>query len=34
MTEYPAADANARTMWKRETPAIVATSSSVSGAAR
>jgi hypothetical protein len=34
MTGNPVADANARTMWKRETPPIAAISSSVSGPAR
>src|SRR6266542_2812492 len=34
MTENPVAAANARTRWKRETPATPATSSSVSGPAR
>jgi hypothetical protein len=34
MTDNPVAAANDRTMWKRETPPIAATSSSVSGSAR
>src|SRR6478735_1339750 len=34
MTENPVAAANARTMWKRETPPIAAISSSVNAPAR
>src|SRR6202789_45810 len=34
MTDNPVAAANARTMWKRETPPIAAISSRVNGSAR